>query len=286
MNDLLIDGNSLFARCWFAVKQDPDRTRTIFAQSVLQLLDQSEGRIGLPISRTLFGWDGKAKTDKNREPKPQAYVDARRRVQEDLLTLFGTIHGFHPDYEADDIVATAAFNSQAKQVFVVSGDKDLMQLQGGNVAYYCLNTKSVLPARTICHKFAVKQSSQVAIALAIIGDRGDGVAGIPRWGPKKVASLFEAVTEAMNFESALETILAQIPDDLKPDFLDSLDKTLLHSDVPGLPDPAELVFCSSGELRGLKIENLSQSYERVAMQYEEDGGQTALEAMLKGSGSE
>ena len=272
MTDIILDGNSLFARCWFAVKEDPEATRRVFVQSALQLLDQNEGRINMPITRTLFGWDGHAKTDKPRQPKPQAYADTRKRVQEDILTLFDITNGYHPDYEADDIVATVVFNSKAEQIVVVSGDKDLMQLQGGNVAYYCLNSKSMLPSRTICHKFAVKRPSQVAIALAIIGDRGDGVGGIPKWGPKKVEKLFKAVTEAMNFESALVTIQAQIPGNLLPFFLDSLDKTLLYSDVPGVPEPYELRFCSSRELMALGIKEIAQSYERVARQYEDGGG--------------
>ncbi len=284
MTDLILDSNSLLARCWFAVKEDPEKTATLFVQSVLQLLDQNGSRIGAPISRTLFGWDGQPKTTKNHSEKPLAYKETRRRVQEAILTLFGTDNAYHPDHEADDIVATAVYNSKAEQVYVVSGDKDLMQLQGGNVAYYCLNNKAILAARQIASKFGVKRPSQVAIALAIIGDHGDGISGIPRWGPKKVEKLFEAVTEEMNFNTALEAISGQIPAELMPIFIDSLDKTLLHNDVPDVPEPPPLVFCSVKELNRLKIDKITESYERIAMQYE--GGEEALNEMLKGSKSE
>ena len=168
MNDLIVDGNSLFARCWFAVKEDPVETVRLYIGSVLQLLDARGGRLKVPITRTLFGWDGASKTNKNRQAKPQLYYHTRHKVQEAILTLFNTVHGYHADFEADDIVATAVFNSKAKQIFVVSGDKDLTQLQGGNVFYYCLNTKAILPSRSICHKFSVKRPSQVALALAIL----------------------------------------------------------------------------------------------------------------------
>lgn len=278
MNELLIDGNSLFARCWFAVKGETEMALKLSVISVLQLLDQNEGRINVPIHRTLFAWDGRSKTEKNREPKPKIYIDTRYRFQEALLTLFGTVHGYHKDYEADDVVATAAFRSSADQVFVVSGDKDLMQLQGGNVAFYSLNTKAVMPARAICHKFGVKRPSQVAIALAIIGDQGDKIAGIPRWGPKKVVQLFEAVTEKMLFWEALEAIQNQIPKELLPVFLDSLDKTLLHTEVPDVPEAAELVFCERSDLDSVEIGGISQAFERVAMQY--DGG-AGIDAVLQ-----
>src|SRR5208337_2071907 len=175
MNDLIIDGNSLFARCWFAVKGDPQATLRVCVTSMLQLLDQDDGRIGVRVSRTMFGWDGHAKTDKKRGPKSRDYIDTRYRFQEALLPLFNTVHGYHAEFEADDVVATAAFNSKASQVFVISGDKDLMQLQGGNVSYYDLNTKQILTARKICLKFSVKQPSQVPLALAITGDAGDNI---------------------------------------------------------------------------------------------------------------
>ena len=284
MNDLVIDGNSLFARCWFAVKGDPRATLRVCITAVLQLLDQDDGRIGVPVSRTLFGWDGQSKTDKKRDPKPKPYLEARYRFQEVLLPLFNTVHGYHAQFEADDIVATATFNSKAQQIFVVSGDKDLMQLQGGNVSYYDLNTKQILSPRTICHKFFVKQPSQIPLALAITGDPGDNIGGVPRWGPKKVAKVFEWVTDKMNFSEALFVVKREIPEDLLPYFLESLDKTLLYTDVEGVPEPSPLTFCGLDEARALKIDGIAQTYERVAMQYEDR--RSSLASMIRGSRSE
>jgi 5'-3' exonuclease len=283
MNDIVYDGNSLFARAWYAAKQEPGMALHIATTMVLQTIDQEDQRIGVPISRTLFAWDGRAKTDKKRDPKPKAYVDTRYRFQEALLSLFGTQHGYHAEYEADDIVATAAFSSKAKQVFVCSGDKDLMQLQGGNILYYDLNSKQILTARKICLKFSVKRPSQIPLALAITGDAGDNISGIPRWGPKKVAKLFEGVTEQMVFSEALAAVQQQIPENLMPFFLESLDKTLLFTDVEGVPEPTPLVFCGLAEVRAFKIDGIAQNYERVAMQYEDR--KAILTSMIRGSKS-
>lgn len=279
-HDLLVDGNSLFARCWYAVDGDPDQVLPLCVKQTLVLLDQNEGRIGFPIHRTLFGWDGKAKTEKNRDPKPKDYIETRYRFQEVLLPLFNTVHGYHPEFEADDVVASACFNSDADVCVVVSGDKDLMQLQDARILYYCLNTKAIVSPRNICSKFGVKRPDQVAIAQAILGDRGDGISGIPKWGPKKVGKLFEAVKPEMSFKEALDVILAQIPEELQQIFLDSLDKTLLHTEVDGLPDPSPLRFCSAEELRDLGIPGISMAYDQVAMQYE---GGPNLEEMVRGS---
>lgn len=285
MNDLIVDGNSLFARCWFAVKEDAETALRLSVISVLQLLDQEhDGRIKVPISRTLFGWDGTAKTDKKREPKPQIYLDTRYRFQEVLLTLFNTIHGYHQDYEADDVVATAVFNSTARQIYVVSGDKDLMQLQGGNVAFYDLCTKVIMSPRNICRKFGIKQPSQIPLAQAITGDSGDGIGGIPKWGPKKVERLFEWVTDKMDFGEALYVVKRQIPEELMKYFMDALDKTLLHTELEGIPDPSPLKFCDPEEVRLFGIYGIAQAYDRIAMQYEDR--RAVLTSMIKGSRSE
>jgi len=285
MTDMIWDANSWWARSWFAASQssgrdDPEKAIHFALNTLFGLL--FEEKLGFHFNRTFFAWDCKQIPRKKRKLKPPAYHESKEKLMKLLIALIGAQNFSHPSYEADDIVATAVFNAPPEhQIVVFSGDKDLMQLQGGNVAYYCLNSKSMVPTRTICHKFAIKRPSQVAIALAIIGDRGDGISGIPKWGPKKVEKLFKAVTEAVNFESALATIQAQIPEDLLPFFLDSLDKTLLFNDVPGVPEPSELRFCSSRELLALGIKEIAQGYERVARQYED--GEATLDEMLRSS---
>jgi 5'-3' exonuclease len=278
MNDLIVDGNSLFARSWFAVNGIEELVLRTAVSTVFQLIDRSaDGRMRVAIGRTLFGWDGASKTDKKRAAKPKGYVETRYRFQEALLDLIGTSHGYHPDYEADDIVATAVFSSDAKEIYVISGDKDLMQLQGGNVYYYDLNTKRIVSPRVICQKFSIKRPNQLPIALAIMGDSGDKISGIPKWGPKKVAKLFESVTEVMDFSQAYETVVAQIPEDLLPFFDDSIDKTLLHTEIKDVPQAAPVAFSDPAVLAAYKLEPLKKSYERIAAQYESNFTGSGLE---------
>lgn len=267
MTDLIYDGNSLYARCWFAVKDDPEEALRSSILSTLTLLEPSNGRIGETIHRTMFCWDGSSKTEKERAPKPPGYVQTRLRLQKVLLTLFNTVHAWNADYEADDIAATAVYNSTSRQVILVSGDKDLMQLQGGTVTYYCLNHKQITTSRYIINKFGIKKPSQLAIALAILGDKVDNIPGIKGWGDKKVRKLFESVTEDMDFTAAYHTIEQQVPPQFKQVFLESLDKTLLHDDVPGVPEPSSLEFVDFSVVDDLGIEGISAPYDRVSSQY-------------------
>jgi 5'-3' exonuclease len=269
MNDLLIDGNSLYARAWYAtLKEGPGAAIPATLNTLMSLLDTSNDRLGGDrIDRMLFAWDGAATRDKHREPKPEAYYETLLLLIDHLNLLFGAAHAINDSYEADDLVATAAYQSKADQIFVVSGDKDLQQLAGRRVHYYSLNDKVILSCRSICDRWHVKQPSQVAIALAIIGDKIDLVAGIKGWGPKKVKRLFEAVTPEMNFEQALDNILSQMPEEVQAQFLADLDLTMLNPLIEGVPEPKQIVPAQLAVVEALNMPNLTAIYRPFYHRY-------------------
>ena len=177
--------------------------------------------------------------------------------------MLGSAHAENPKFEGDDLVATAVHSSTARNVYVVSGDKDLMQLQSEHVHYYCLNTKAVLSNAFINSKWHIKRPSHVAIALAIIGDPVDNIKGIYGWGPKKVKRLFESITPKMDFASVVSAIDAQVPKEHKEAFWNSLDRTLLHHDVPGVPEPAPLTFVDPAEVAALDLPGIAYTYRDI-----------------------
>jgi 5'-3' exonuclease len=275
--DLIVDGNSLFARAWYASQSNPlqDSDGNPIAgidagvKIVLSLLDQHSGKIGR-VDRTLFCWDTAPKREKPRADKTPEYDEELARFTSALQFLFGSANAIPPAHEADDGVCTAVYRAleQPVQMYVVSGDKDLQQLQGGNVHYYCLNEKTVLSRTFILHRWKVKRPVQIAIALAILGDPGDAVPGIRGWGPKKVERLFSEVTEDMDFNEALAVVDRQIPNELKPVFYESLDLTLLDPAVPDIPEPAPLVWGNSQFLvDNYDLPGLQSYFERVRRQY-------------------
>jgi len=278
--DLIVDGNSLFARAWYASQSNPlqDAEGNPIAgidtgvKIALSLLDQHSGKIGR-VDRTLFCWDTAAKREKPRPDKTPEYDEELSRFTSVLQFLFGAANAIPPSHEADDCVATAIYRAVdlPVQMYVASGDKDLQQLQGGNVHYYCLNEKSVLSRSFILHRWKVKRPIQIAIALAILGDPGDAVPGIRGWGPKKVEKLFSEVTEEMDFNEALTVIERQIPDELKPVFYESLDLTLLDPDVPDVPQPSSLVWGNGQFLvEQYDLPGLQSYFERIKRQYVHD----------------
>jgi 5'-3' exonuclease len=269
MIDLIVDGNSLFARSWFAAAHasganDPTKAILFAASTLLNLLNPNQNFIGIHFNRSLFAWDTQQNEAKQRHPKPPEYHATKEVFIEMLSTMLKTAHYAHENYEGDDIVATAVYNSKSSDtVYAVSGDKDLMQLEGGNCRYYCLNTKAVLSAATITNKFKIKRSSQVALALAIIGDPVDKVMGIYGWGPKRVQRLFASVTKDMNFAQAFQVIDQQVPENLKTSFYEALERVLLKTNVPGVPFPAKLVFAKPSIIDNFGLPELSFKYSEV-----------------------
>lgn len=269
--DLIVDGNSLYARAWYATSRefiDINAVLRSALQTVFSLINKDVDRIGERIDRTLFCWDGVHGRDKgDRQLKPSQYYDARSIFQELLTAMIGTAHATPPHNEADDAVATSVEKSTAEEVYIVSGDKDLMQLRAETVHYYCLNTRALLTRQFVTSKFHVKHPRQIAIAQAVLGDKIDNVPGIRGWGPSKVKSLFEAVTEDMSFVDSLNAIVAQIPEKFLDIFYASLDHTLLDPCLVGLPEPAPLTFMPVEEAMDCGVRGLEDSYIRMFGSY-------------------
>jgi DNA polymerase-1 len=267
MIDLVVDGNSLFARSWFAAeKQTPDEPAEVVklvVRTILKLLHPGND-LRVHFNRTFFAWDSEQAKSKNRKPKPPEYHATRQVLKEVLSLMLGTVHHEHPDHEGDDIVATVVHQSDRDDtVYVVSGDKDLQQLQGGNCQFYCLNAKAVLNPAYIVSRFHVKRPNQIAIALAIKGDAVDNIPGIRGWGEAKVKKLFEQVPKTAKFDEALRIIEGNIPEHLKHDFYSSLERTLLGKTVPDVPSPAPIVVGDPEQVASLEIPDIGFLYQQV-----------------------
>jgi DNA polymerase-1 len=271
MTDLIIDGNSLYAKAWYATSKDFIDANAVLRsslQTVFSLINKDVDRIGERIDRTLFCWDGEHGRDKGqRQEKPKQYYDTRVLLQELLSTLIGTAHAIPPRHEADDAVAAAVAQSEAEEIYVVSGDKDLMQLHSDHVHYYCLNTQALLSRSFVTTKFGVKHPRQIAIAQAILGDRIDNIPGIRGWGPAKVKTIFKTVTEDMDFQQALAEVEAQIPEKFIDDFYASLERTLLDPTLEGLPTPAPLKLMTIDEVVDCGVTGIEDSYVRMHSSY-------------------
>ena len=89
-------------------------------------------------------------------------------------------------YEADDLIATYAAASRAKQartVRIVSSDKDLMQLVGDRITLFDTMKDKEFGVAEVMEKFGVAPDKVVDVQ-ALAGDSVDNVPGVPGIGLK------------------------------------------------------------------------------------------------------
>jgi DNA polymerase I len=154
-----------------------------------------------------------------------------------------------PGFEADDIIGTMVTRAQKEKMesFIVSGDKDFMQLIGPDVKMY--NPKRademvVMDEKDVLEKFGVRPD-QVIDVLALMGDASDNVPGVPGIG-EKTASLL--IQEYGTFENLFKNVDKIIKPKLKETLqnnrpLADLSKELvtIHCQVPIKAKPEEMV---------------------------------------------
>ena len=109
-----------------------------------------------------------------------------------------------PEFEADDVIATAADAALAAgaDVVVVTTDKDLAQLvrEDGRVALFDFARQGRLDADGVRARFGVSPV-QIPDYLALVGDTVDNLPGVPGIGPKGAAQLLAAFGTLDGFPS-------------------------------------------------------------------------------------
>ncbi len=130
-----------------------------------------------------------------REKMPEEMISQLGHIKK-MLNAFGVPTVERPGYEADDVIGTLA-SIAAKEninVFMVTGDKDFMQLVTPKVKMYKPGKSGsdveIVDEKGVENKFGVKPS-QVIDVLALTGDAVDNVPGIRGIGEKTAIPLIQ-----------------------------------------------------------------------------------------------
>lgn len=129
--------------------------------------------------------------------KTGAGIDPDLRAQftlaEQAVQALGIVAWPMIEFEADDAIATAAVrfrdDPDLEQVVICSPDKDLAQLVSGDrVVCWDRRRAIIYDEPAVIDKYGVKPAS-IPDWLALVGDKADGIPGIPAWGAKSAATL-------------------------------------------------------------------------------------------------
>lgn len=127
---------------------------------------------------------------------------------EEMLRVLGVPILQKDGFEADDLIATAATWCRAEEVpcWIVSGDKDLMQLVGGSVRMLRTDSRGQLIDYDAERVFADKgvRPDQIIDFLALLGDTSDNVPGVAGVGEKTAQKLLAEFGSLENLYNNLD----------------------------------------------------------------------------------
>jgi DNA polymerase-1 len=211
----LIDGSGYIFRAFYAIQRlstkDGFPTNALFGflKMVLKTIataNSSKVAIIFDAGRKTFRNELYPEYKANREECPPELVQQMPYFRE-LSKAIGLPVLEAPGYEADDIIATltAKLVAQNKDVVIVSGDKDLMQLVNEHVTIWDTMKDKRYKAPEVVEKFGVGPT-QVTEVLALTGDTSDNVPGVDGVGPKTAAQLIVKYNDVEGVISNIEAI--------------------------------------------------------------------------------
>jgi len=241
----LIDGTALAYRSYFAFIKNPlinskgINTSGVygFTAALLRLIRKED-----PHSIACV-FDTSAPTFRHKR-YPQ-YKATREKMPEELAQQFPfirqVVENFNlpllekEGFEADDIIGTLARRGEAEgmDVFLVTSDKDFMQLVNDRIRMYMPSRRSDSGEVVLFGPAQVKEKmgvppGQIIDLLALMGDSSDNIPGVPGIGPKTAVKLIEEY-------GSFDAVLAAAPDmkssSTQRKLVENKDKALLSREL-------------------------------------------------------
>ncbi|MDD7402316.1 MAG: DNA polymerase I [Butyribacter sp.] len=211
---VLIDGHSILNRAFYGV---PDLTNSQglhtnavygFLNIMLKIIEEEKPdylAVAFDVKKPTFRHKMYTEYKGTRKPMPEelhqqvpVIKDVLRAMRVPVITL--------PGYEADDILGTIATVAQkeGKEVSLVSGDRDLLQLASEHILIRIPKTKrggteiEDYHTEEVIEKYGITPK-QVIDMKGLMGDSADNIPGVPGIGEKtagKILAAFPSVEEA------------------------------------------------------------------------------------------
>ncbi|MBI5187628.1 MAG: DNA polymerase I [Nitrospirae bacterium] len=198
MNLYLIDGNSYVYRAYYAIrglsnsKGFPTNAIYGFTNMLLKIIREKkpDGIVisfdsPVPTERHRIYEEYKAHRPETPGELVQQMSHIRRMISAFNIKIFEV-----PGYEADDLLGTIAKKtaSEGIDVFIVTGDKDMLQLVGDNIKVYDPMKDSILDEEYVKKRFGIGPE-RITEFMALTGDAIDNIPGIKGIGEKTAKEL-------------------------------------------------------------------------------------------------
>ena len=294
---MLIDGNSLTYRAFFALPTDMATasgqvTNAVFgftSMLIYLLREQKPDAIIVAFDRPepTFRHERIPTYKGNRDAAPDILRQQMGLVRQVLDALhLATVEA--PGFEADDIIATLA--EQAKtaghQVMIVTGDRDAYQLVEDPLVRVLYNKRGVSDY-ALYDEAGIEERTGVTPAMytqyaAMRGDNSDNLPGVPGVGEKTAAKL-------INTYGGLDGIYAHVADQtpkLRENLAAFEEQVRLNAEVMLLVRDLDLdVDFASATIDDIDVDELHKLFDFLEFRTLFDRLDEALDGRLGGSGA-
>ena len=247
---LLIDGNSIMNRAFYGIMgnkmlttKDGLYTNAIYGFLSIMFKNMEE----VEPTYMLIAFDSKTAADtrkkmyegykKHRHSMPNELAEQMPIIKE-ILTAMNIKVIEMPDYEGDDILGTLAkrFAHKDKDVYILSGDRDLFQLIEDHITVRIPRTKMGKTETEIYTKEKVEEEYglepiDLIEVKALMGDSSDEIPGVPNVGPKTGTSLIKQFKTIANLYKALEEGTVDLTSKLKETLIKNQDLAELSKEL-------------------------------------------------------
>ena len=247
---LLIDGNSIMNRAFYGIMgnkmlttKDGHYTNAIYGFLSIMFKNMEE----VEPTYMAIAFDSKTAADtrkkmyegykKHRHAMPNELAEQMPVIKEILEAMnIKTIE--MADYEGDDILGTLAkkFAHEDKDVYILSGDRDLFQLIEDHITVRIPRTKMGKTETEIYTKEKVEEEYglepiDLIEVKALMGDSSDEIPGVPNVGPKTGTSLIKQFKTIANLYKALEEGTVDLTSKLKETLIKNQDLAELSKEL-------------------------------------------------------
>lgn len=212
---ILIDAMGLIFQGFHAIRTPmtsptglPTNALFAFARDMIFLRKQKPDYLICTIDRTekTFRNEIYPEYKANRDPMPDDLVLQLPHF-DSILDAMAIPTLSHPEYEADDVIATLSRQASAKgmEVWICTSDKDCRQLIDDRVQIYSLRKKKLFGRKELEEDWGIAPE-QVIDLQTLVGDSVDNVPGVPGVGVKTAAQLLQQYENIENLLAHVEEV--------------------------------------------------------------------------------
>ena len=213
---MIIDGNSIINRAFYGItaltNKKGEYTNAIygFLNIFFKLYDEEKPEyiaVAFDLKAKTFRHEKFGDYKAHRKGMP-VELAVQMPVLKELLAKMNINLYEKEGFEADDILGTLAkkCEEQGKEVVLISGDRDLLQLATDKIKVRIPRTKAgkteieTYYAKDVIEQMGVTPTEYIDVK-ALMGDASDNIPGVPGIGEK---TAFKIISEYKNIETAIE----------------------------------------------------------------------------------